>query len=65
MEAPVFKRLLSPPVGRHSFFLFGPRQTGKTTLIEGLLDARTTGWEVFAEIIPKANNARKSCNIRA
>lgn len=42
MEAPVFKRLLSPPVGRHSFFLFGPRQTGKTTLIESLLDKRTT-----------------------
>lgn len=28
------KRLLSLPVGKNSFFLFGPRQTGKTTLVK-------------------------------
>jgi len=28
------KRLLSLPVGKNSFFLFGPRQTGKTTLVQ-------------------------------
>jgi uncharacterized protein len=33
----MFKRLMTPPVGTHSFFLFGPRQTGKTTLIESFL----------------------------
>ncbi len=35
----MFKRLITLPVGRHSFFLFGPRQTGKTTLIQTLLSA--------------------------
>lgn len=34
-----FKRLVQLPIGRHSFFLFGPRQTGKTTLIQGILAA--------------------------
>ncbi|OHE56475.1 MAG: hypothetical protein A2Z47_04125 [Thermodesulfovibrio sp. RBG_19FT_COMBO_42_12] len=34
-----FKRLIELPVGKHSFFLFGPRQTGKTTLINGILSA--------------------------
>lgn len=33
----MFKRLVSLPIGKHSFFLFGPRQTGKTTLIETAL----------------------------
>lgn len=42
METSVFKRLLALPVGKHSFFLFGPRQTGKTTLVDGLLDPDTT-----------------------
>ena len=28
------KRHLSLPVGKNSFFLFGPRQTGKTTLVQ-------------------------------
>ncbi len=42
METPELKRIWAPPVGRHSFFLFGPRQTGKTTLIESVLDAQTS-----------------------
>jgi uncharacterized protein len=42
MQTSNFHRLLSLPVGKHSFFLFGPRQTGKTTLIESLLDPGTT-----------------------
>lgn len=42
MDPSGFKRLLVPPVGKHSFFLFGPRQTGKTTLIQGLLDPLAT-----------------------
>lgn len=38
------KRNIELPVEKNSFFLFGPRQTGKTTLIEGLLQKR----KVFA-----------------
>ncbi len=30
----LLKRLIKLPVGKNSFFLFGPRQTGKTTLVE-------------------------------
>lgn len=33
----MYKRTIKLPVGKRSFFLFGPRQTGKSTLIEGLL----------------------------
>ena len=33
----MLKRLIKLPVGKYSFFLFGPRQTGKTTLINSLL----------------------------
>src|SRR3990172_12994950 len=40
-----FKRLIQLPVGKHSFFLFGPRQTGKTTLIQGVL---STGIPFFS-----------------
>lgn len=36
----MFKRFLSLPIGLHSFFLFGPRQTGKTTLVEKSLANR-------------------------
>src|SRR3972149_1312186 len=35
-----FKRFIELPIGKHSFFLFGPRQTGKTTLIQSLLKDR-------------------------
>lgn len=35
------KRLLQPPV-RHSFFLFGPRQTGKSTLLKLFFDPAVT-----------------------
>ena len=35
----MFNRLISLPIGKHSFFLFGPRQTGKTTLIQTMLSA--------------------------
>jgi predicted AAA+ superfamily ATPase len=35
----MFNRLAELPVGKHSFFLFGPRQTGKTTLIQMTLEA--------------------------
>lgn len=37
----MFKRLLDLPIGKHSFFLFGPRQTGKTTLIQTALAEKT------------------------
>ena len=40
-----FKRLIQLPVGKYSFFLFGPRQTGKTTLIQGIL---STGIPYFS-----------------
>ena len=40
-----FKRFIQLPVGKHSFFLFGPRQTGKTTLIQGVL---STGIPFFS-----------------
>ncbi|HBI25005.1 MAG TPA: hypothetical protein DDX84_12595 [Nitrospiraceae bacterium] len=33
----MFKRLIQLPIGKHSIFLFGPRQTGKTTLIQSIL----------------------------
>lgn len=33
----MFRRLAPLPIGKHSFFLFGPRQTGKTTLIQTAL----------------------------
>jgi predicted AAA+ superfamily ATPase len=33
----MYKRLIRLPIGKKSFFLFGPRQTGKSTLIEKLL----------------------------
>ena len=33
----MFNRLIRLPIERHSLFLFGPRQTGKTTLIQTLL----------------------------
>lgn len=42
MKTTVLKRIGALPVGRHSFFLFGPRQTGKTTLIESMLDVETS-----------------------
>ena len=29
-----FKRTINLPVGKNSFFLFGPRQTGKTTIVQ-------------------------------
>ncbi|MCC7201180.1 MAG: ATP-binding protein [Nitrospirae bacterium] len=35
----MFNRLINLPVGKHSLFLFGPRQTGKTTLVQTLLSA--------------------------
>jgi len=37
----MFSRRLELPVGRKSFFLFGPRQTGKSTLIRLLLSGKT------------------------
>lgn len=33
----MLKRIINLPIGRNSFFLFGPRQTGKTTLIKELI----------------------------
>jgi predicted AAA+ superfamily ATPase len=33
----MYKRTITLPIGKKSFFLFGPRQTGKSTLINGLL----------------------------
>ena len=42
----MFKRLAPVPIGKHSFFLFGPRQTGKTTLIETALAAGTPHFSV-------------------
>ncbi len=38
----MFKRLATLPIGKHSFFLFGPRQTGKTTLIQNVLKTTDT-----------------------
>lgn len=37
----MYPRLISLPIGKRSFFLFGPRQTGKTTLIEQALVSRS------------------------
>lgn len=42
MKTASFRRLIKLPVGTHSFFLFGPRQTGKTTLVQSLLDPGVT-----------------------
>lgn len=39
MATEYFERLISLPVGENSFFLFGPRQTGKTTLVRKLLSS--------------------------
>ena len=39
----MFKRLLDPSLSR-SFFLFGPRSTGKSTLLEGLLPESQALW---------------------
>ncbi|MDD2716820.1 MAG: ATP-binding protein [Candidatus Wallbacteria bacterium] len=36
----MYKRSITLPTGENSFFLFGPRQTGKSTLISGLLSDR-------------------------
>jgi predicted AAA+ superfamily ATPase len=36
----MYKRLIRLPIGKKSFFLFGPRQTGKSTLVEELLKER-------------------------
>lgn len=41
----MFERLTPLPIGKHSFFLFGPRQTGKTTLIQSAL-ARTPHFSI-------------------
>ena len=35
-------RSIKLPIGAHNFFLFGPRQTGKTTLIKSLLENSNT-----------------------
>ncbi|MBI5192922.1 MAG: ATP-binding protein [Nitrospirae bacterium] len=34
------------PIGKHSFFLFGPRQTGKTTLVQTILSSGTPHFSV-------------------
>jgi len=36
----MYPRLLELPIGKKSFFLFGPRQTGKSTLISSHLKNR-------------------------
>ena len=36
----MFPRIIDLPLGRQSFFLFGPRQVGKTTLVRAALDGR-------------------------
>jgi hypothetical protein len=33
----VITRVIDPPIGKRSFFLFGPRQTGRTMLIQARL----------------------------
>lgn len=38
----MLKRLINLPIGKNSFFLFGPRQTGKTTLINELIQNKNT-----------------------
>ena len=38
----MFPRIIDLPLGRHSFFLFGPRQVGKTTLVRAALEGRQT-----------------------
>lgn len=42
----MFNRLVELPIDKHSFFLFGPRQTGKTTLIRTTLNAGTPHFPV-------------------
>ena len=42
----MFKRTLSLPVSKYSFFLFGPRQSGKTTLIQNVLAGETSHFSI-------------------
>lgn len=42
----MYKRLVNLPIGKHSFFLFGPRQTGKTTLIQKTLGPKAPHFAV-------------------
>ncbi len=48
----MFKRTLSLPIGHRSFFLFGARQTGKSTLIrEKLVGVRSLTLDFLARDI--------------
>jgi len=49
-------RLLKPPL-KHSFFLFGPRQTGKSTLLKTLLDPAKT---MFYDLLKTEERLRLS-----
>lgn len=51
-------RILKPSL-RHSFFLFGPRQTGKSTLLKALLDPQGT---LFYDLLKTEEYLRLSSN---
>lgn len=56
----MISRLLKPPL-KHSFFLFGPRQTGKSTLLKAFLDSEST---IFYDLLKTEEHLRLSAEPR-